>query len=231
MAARRCSPPDNVPSSRSAKDSRPTSASARVTRCASAAPAASQKPRCANRPSNTLSRNEPCGAASGSCGRNPRRMAISRRAIVVMSRPSMRTVPAAGARRPASVRNNSDFPVPLPPSSAMNSPARIVQSNESMSTRPGTATRSCAASSRRRSLADPADFEGGGVADDDIVERIRHLERACIDGIAPGHDFGERLRVKWLPVRLRVTDGIQRRQRDADRICPMRRACAGFRAR
>ena len=97
MAARRCSPPDRVPSSRSANDSSPTSPSACATRCASAA---SASPR--NRDAQTArarfrattpgeQRPDPAAGIRGA-GRSRARQRLP------MSWPSTRTVPPRGAQ-------------------------------------------------------------------------------------------------------------------------------------
>jgi ABC-type transport system involved in cytochrome c biogenesis ATPase subunit len=74
-------------------------------------------------------------------GGEQRRAAIARRGIESRGRPSSWTEPPLAGRSPASVRSSSDFPAPLLPSNAMNSPARTAQSKDSTSTRFGTAMR------------------------------------------------------------------------------------------
>ena len=63
----------------------------------------------------------------------------------------VRTVPAAGARRPASVCSVSVLPTPLRPSTAMNSPPAALRSRpRTRATRPATATSNGAAAEPRR---------------------------------------------------------------------------------
>jgi hypothetical protein len=105
-------------------------------------------------------------------------------AHATMSRPSSSTAPPrrAQARERA---QQQDFPVPLPPSSAMNSPARIVQSKRSIERRPGTATRKLRVLRAARSLADPADLERRGFAHDALRRATPASRRCGVDARTP----------------------------------------------
>ena len=118
----RCrSPPDSVPSGRSANASRSRRSSARAAASRSAAPSRASGPRCGVRPISTYSATVSHGGVSGVCGTIARRRARSRRSSPAASLSRSDTVPSWG-RRPAIARRSVVLPAPFGPIRATHSP-------------------------------------------------------------------------------------------------------------
>ena len=215
MAARRCSPPDNVPSSRCASASSADVARAPATRVVSSAA------RCISQKPEMREAAEQHGLREQSLRRRIRILrqeAEPRGDLAARERVDVAAVELHRRRRRARAIPRACATAATCPRHCHRAMRRTLRRGSRSRTRrrarvPAPPRASCAGFEQRRGhRLRPADFEGGRSADRDFVEGFRHLERVRVDREASGHDFGERLRIQRIEIGLGVADRKQRRQ-------------------